>query len=204
MTRNWIAPIVLVAAGLFGIACSASSADDQEVLVSDEDMSAREDGLTGIATCAPSRAVDVIPWKQSVLLDTIAYAEGTRGRSQDGYNVAFTHKTFSSCNTHPNKAYCSGRLCSTASGRYQFLYKTWKGLGYPNFRPENQERAAMKLIKRRGAYVPTSRALTATEFSNVMARISYEWASLPPGRYGQPSYSTSALRKVYCAGKAGC
>ena len=61
----------------------------------------------------------------------------------------------------------------------------------------------MKLVSRRGANVPSGRPLTATEFVNVMDRISYEWASLPPGRYGQPSYSMSATRAKYCA-FAGC
>lgn len=57
----------------------------------------------------------------------------------------------------------------------------------------------MKLVSRRGAKVPTGRSLTATEFANTMNRISWEWASLPPGRYGQPSYSMATMRKKYCS-----
>ncbi|MBX3252420.1 MAG: hypothetical protein KF901_34920, partial [Myxococcales bacterium] len=85
----------------------------------------------------------------------------------------------------------------------QFLTGTWKGLGYSSFSPANQDRGGMKLVSRRGANIPTGRALTATEFANTMNRISYEWASLPPGRYGQPSYSMAATRKKYCS-FAGC
>ncbi|MBF5066397.1 glycoside hydrolase family 104 protein, partial [Salmonella enterica subsp. enterica serovar Istanbul] len=99
---------------------------------------------------------------------------------------------FSSCNKHPNMRICSGAYCSTAAGRYQFLTTTWNGLNLGNFGPANQDRGGMKLVSRRGVNVPTGRAMTATEFANTMNRISYEWASLPPGRYGQPSYSMAA------------
>jgi muramidase (phage lysozyme) len=137
------------------------------------------------------------------LLDTIAFAEGTRGRGQDGFNVIFTYKYFSDCGRHPRAIQCSGRLCSDAAGRYQFLSTTWSRLGLPTFNPENQERGALKLVSGRGVSLPAGRALTATEFNNAMDRLSYEWASLPPGRYGQPSYSYTALRRTYC-GFAGC
>ncbi|MGZ3478260.1 MAG: glycoside hydrolase family 24 protein, partial [Polyangiales bacterium] len=140
---------------------------------------------------------------RKALLDTIAYAEGTRGYSQDGYNVLFNFVTISSCNSHPNRTICSGGYCSTAAGRYQFLTTTWNSLKLPNFRPENQTQGAMTLIAWRKATVPSDRPLTATEFSNVMDRISYEWASLPPGRYGQPMKSMSTLRAQYCK-FAGC
>lgn len=202
MSRFTFAPIVALIAGILSSACTAP-ADSQDIALA-EDVTDREDGVTGSATCDASRAHDAVPWKQAVFLDVIAYAEGTKGRGKDGYNVAFGYRYFNSCDKHPNASYCSRGLCSTAAGRYQFIYKTWKGLGYSTFRPENQEKGAMKLIGRRGVTIPTSRALSSTEFANALSRLSYEWASLPPGRYGQPSYSTSALRKVYCNGGAGC
>ncbi len=160
-------------------------------------------GTTGIASCAPARATGIVSAKRKALLDTIAYAEGTRGYSQDGYNVLYSFKTISDCNKHPNRTICSGAYCSTAAGRYQFLTKTWNGLKLPNFRPENQTRGAMTLISWRKASIPEGRALTATEFANVMNKISWEWASLPPGRYGQPMKSMSTLRSQYCK-LAGC
>ncbi len=149
-------------------------------------------------SCDPSRARGVVAAPQKALLDTIAYAEGTRGRGQDGYNVIFTYQYFTSCTVHPRRLACSGSLCSDAAGRYQFLSTTWAGLGLASFTPDNQERGALKLIAQRGASVPSTRVLSATEFANVMDRISFEWASLPPGRYGQPNYSVSALRAEYC------
>jgi muramidase (phage lysozyme) len=177
-------------------ACSGSSDGESEnTSTADEFLSA--------PTCAPSLANGAVAAKPRALLDTIAFTEGTRGRGQDGYNVTFGYRYFTSCDKHPNWRICSGSYCSTAAGRYQFLTATWKGLGYANFHPDNQDRGAMKLIARRKASVPTSRALTATEFVNVMYRVSYEWASLPPGRYGQPSYSMTKTRAKYCT-FAGC
>jgi muramidase (phage lysozyme) len=160
-------------------------------------------GSTGAASCDPARAQGVVSSSRKALLDTIAFAEGTRGRGYDGYNVLFNFVMASDCNDHPHRVICSGSYCSSAAGRYQFLDTTWASLKLPNFRPENQTTGAMTLISWRKATVPADRPLTATEFSNVMDRISYEWASLPPGRYGQPMKSMSTLRAEYCK-IAGC
>lgn len=160
------------------------------------------DELAG-GSCASSLATGAVPRKHRALLDTIAFTEGTRGHGQNGYNVTFAYHYFSSCAQHPNLRICASGYCSTAAGRYQFLTTTWRGLGYSSFGPANQDRGGMKLVSRRGANVPTGRAMTATEFANTMNRISYEWASLPPGRYGQPSYSMATTRRHYCA-LAGC
>lgn len=160
-------------------------------------------GISGAASCSPSRAVGVVSSKRKALLDTIAYAEGTKGRGYDGYNILYAYRTIDDCNNHPNRVICSGGYCSSAAGRYQFLNTTWNGLKLPNFRPENQTRGAMTLIDWRKASIPADRAMTATEFANVMSKISYEWASLPPGRYGQPIKTMSQLRSVYCS-FAGC
>ncbi|MDB4946052.1 MAG: lysozyme-like [Labilithrix sp.] len=180
----------------------AAVADADDAPDGEEPVDSVSEALSG-DTCAPSRAKGAVSTKRKALLNTIATTEGTRGHGKDGYNVTFAYHYFSSCTHHPNKVICSGGYCSSAAGRYQFLSSTWRGLGYSNFGPANQDRGAMKLVSRRGASVPKSRALTATEFANVMNRISYEWASLPPGRYGQPSYNMRETRRKYC-GFAGC
>jgi muramidase (phage lysozyme) len=159
-------------------------------------------------TCAPSRANGTISRYQKALHDAIAFAEGTRGYSKDGYNVMFSFKLASSCNRHPNQCIRFGSTCSTAAGRYQFLTKTWNAIAQARnlttFEPENQERGAAYLISTtRKVSVPQDRPMTATEFSNAMAKLSYEWASLPPGRYGQPSKTQSQMRSMYCS-VAGC
>jgi len=160
------------------------------------------------STCAASRATGVISLYQKALHDAIAYAEGTRGYSNDGYDVLFSFRLTSSCQRHPNQCISFGSTCSTAAGRYQFLTSTWRSVASARnlgtFEPENQERGAAYLISTtRRVSVPQDRAMTATEFSNAMSKLSYEWASLPPGRYGQPNKSLSQMRSMYCS-IAGC
>jgi muramidase (phage lysozyme) len=184
--------VAVIAIGLVGCAAPSSEEDSGDV---SSDLSAK-------GTCSPKRAVGIIPAKQKALLDTIAFTEGTRGRGDDGYNVIVGYQYAQDCTKHPHRYVKSAN--STAAGRYQFLSRTWDGLNLPSFEPENQERGAMKLIARRGVVVPTSRAMTATEFANALSRLSYEWASLPPHRYGgQGKLGTTAVRKEYCR-LAGC
>ena len=191
--------VALATAGLGASGCTASNDSGDNAA---ENSASTSEELT-VGSCAASLAAGAVPAKHRALLDTIAFTEGTRGRGDDGYDVTFAYHYFSSCAHHPNLHICVGRYCSTAAGRYQFLTTTWNGLGLGNFGPANQDRGGMKLVSRRGAIVPAGRALTATEFTNTMNRISYEWASLPPGRYGQPSYSMSSTRAQYCR-FAGC
>jgi muramidase (phage lysozyme) len=165
-------------------------------------------GTSTGTTCAPSRASGVLSRYQKALHDSIAFAEGTRGYSKDGYNVMFSFKLMSSCQKHPNQCHKYGNTCSTAAGRYQFLTKTWNSVASARnlgtFEPENQERGAAYLISTtRKVSVPQTRPMTATEFSNAMSKLSYEWASLPPGRYGQPNKTMAQMRSMYCS-LAGC
>ena len=154
------------------------------------------------AECSPSRAVGAVNVYEKALHDAIAYSEGTKGRGKDGYNVGFDYKIFASCAKHPNIDTCSGRLCSTAAGRYQFLKKTWtsvaSAIGATDFEPDSQERGAAYLVTRvHRATVPSTRALTAPEFSSVLKKLNREWASLPGSPFGQPTRSTSELWSAY-------
>jgi muramidase (phage lysozyme) len=153
--------------------------------------------LVNGATCDPENAAGVASQVERALLDTIAFAEGTRDHGKDGYNVTFAYRYFDSCDEHPNLKICSGSLCSTAAGRYQFLYKTYLGLKLPNFWPEQQERGALELIERRGVSLPAT-PLTATQFANALDKLSYEWSSLPPGRYGETRRTLQQIRDEYC------
>jgi muramidase (phage lysozyme) len=159
-------------------------------------------------SCSPARADGVITSFQQALHDSIAFAEGTRNFSKDGYDVMFSFKLMNNCRVHPNQCLKFGSTCSTAAGRYQFLNGTWRSVAsarnLQSFEPENQERGAAYLISTtRRVSVPQDRAMTAAEFSNAMSKLSYEWASLPPGRYGQPNKSSAQMRSMYCS-LAGC
>lgn len=178
------------------IVCTLSAAGCMSEVAGTE-AALQSDGLTSGSTCDPASAADVASPMQRALLDTIAFAEGTRGRGQDGYNVTFAYRYFDRCDIHPNIKVCSGSLCSTAAGRYQFLNRTWQGLNLPTFWPEDQERGALELIERRGVNLPEA-VLSATEFANALDKLSYEWASLPPGRYGQERLTMDQVRSEYC------
>lgn len=198
-----VGKLLLLVASLAALCTTGCSAGDEA-----EEETAETEEAIGV-TCAASRATGAVDRYKKALHDSLAFAEGTEGRGgKDGYNIAFTHRQFNSCARHPNMRICSGGLCSTAAGRYQFLTTTWnsvaRGVGARTFEPENQEKGAAYLITNvRRVTVPTGRAMTAAEFSNAMSKLSWEWASLPPGRYGQPVKTQSQMRADYCS-NAGC
>jgi lysozyme len=212
------AALGLIATGGLVVGCTSPSENDlerstSESLVAPMDTTDPSDPLpptdptesaVPAPTCAPSFATGAVPTKHRAMLDTIAYTEGTAGScGQDGYNTGYAYHCFTSCTRHPNIAWTAGSWTSTAAGRYQFLYRTWTALGLGPFSPKNQDVGAMKLISNRGVTLPTTRALTATEFSNAMKKLSYEWASLPYSPYGQPTVTLARARAKYCS-FAGC
>jgi muramidase (phage lysozyme) len=164
-----------------------------------------------------------IPLAARPLLDTIAYAEGTAGVSQNGYDVlvgfgqipAWTPDYISS---HPN-VFVPG--LSTAAGRYQIIFNTWQDYGgnIP-FNKENQDIVGWKLIKDKRSYPVTSATqafLTAKQqitsnnidvttnpdFIDFLNKNYLEWASLPngSGQFGYKGqggkYTPDSIYKVY-------
>jgi len=117
------------------------------------------------------------------MLQVIGDCEGAK------YNTLFGGGTFASYATHPNKKICRGNLCSTAAGKYQFLKRTWdevqKKLGLQDFSPKNQDVAAVYLIARRKAL----QDVIDGNLPLIMKKLSWEWASIPPARYGQKTRS---------------
>ena len=132
-------------------------------------------------------------------LDLIAYAEGTdRTRSGQGYRTMFGGGQAPSLERHPDtvvrtKSFPRG---SAAAGRYQFMPSTWsaasKALGLSGFGEQEQDLAAIYLMKNRGVD-PTRDPITAEN----IAKLAPEWASLPTlqGKsfYGQPVKSLNDL-----------
>jgi muramidase (phage lysozyme) len=201
--RQLVAILALVS--LVSVAGCATEGATGEPSEDDEsgNVETSEDDLVA-PSCSPSIAAGTVPRMHRAMLDTIAYTEGTANScGQDGYNTGFSYKCFKSCARHPNTVWRAGGYSSSAAGRYQFLSRTWSGLRLGEFSPRNQDLGAMKLITRRGASLPTSRPLNATEFTNTIKKLAPEWASLPFSPYGQPRKSLSQTRAAYCA-KAGC
>ena len=123
--------------------------------------------------------------------------EGESGQGDDAYQVMFGGAKFDSFADHPRQKHTFGTLTSTAAGAYQFLSRTWDEcrdvLGLPDFSPDSQDRAAVFLIKRRGA-LDDVEAGRITEAINKCGR---EWASLPGSPYGQPVQTLAGALKVY-------
>lgn len=133
--------------------------------------------------------------RESALLDTIAWAEGTNDR----YDFTFGYKVFTDYTNHPKRVICRRKLCSSAAGRYQILTRTWKWvknqLGLEDFSPENQDLAALFLVTYRG--VNAGDITDKESFRIAMNRLSREWASLPNNPYGQPSRNMDDLWVKY-------
>ena len=143
-----------------------------------------------------------LPRTVKAFLDTLAFAEGTRDR----YNYIFTFVTFNSYADHPRRTICAGSYCSTAAGRYQFLARTWdgiaSGLGLADFTPPSQEKAALEIIRRAGAYNVVLQSNVYENFTAALGKLNRTWASLPGSPYGQPAHSASELWEVYKASLA--
>lgn len=135
------------------------------------------------------------------MLAAISAAEGTAGQP-DPYRVCFGYShTIKNMSEHPaitgewtgkrlSDSMCAGAglgpgCVSTAAGKYQIIKRTWIGvrdkLGLKDFSPESQDRAAVELLRQRGALGPLGRG----DFAGAVAAARKEWASLPGAGYGQ-------------------
>lgn len=120
-------------------------------------------------------------------LTLIRTGEGTLG--DGGYSTLFGGGHFvNGYLDHPRTLVKANGYSSTAAGAYQILAKTWDdlrshGVDLPDFTPEMQDRAAIALIKRRGAL----QDVLDGNFTAAITKTNKEWASLPNSPYGQPT-----------------
>jgi muramidase (phage lysozyme) len=127
----------------------------------------------------------------------IQYSEGTYGK--DAYKKLYGGGLVNDLSSHPNTKVSKWGLTSTAAGAYQILNKTWteiqQRLKLPDFSPESQDRAAIELIRRRGALED----VMAGRFAQAITKCRKEWASLPGAGYNQSEKSPKALATIYKA-----
>ena len=146
------------------------------------------------------------------LLNVIAFAEGTKGQPNNGYNTHFGFSRTEDLSAHPAKIIRSSRYASDAFGRYQFLSTTWASVGGAvkphdgkpfrsgmDMSPPNQDKGAAILCNRRGV---TTALLQKEGFSvNVSSRLSPEWSSIPNAKgqsaHGQPVRKYQQLKQLY-------
>lgn len=137
---------------------------------------------------------------ERAFLDMIAYAEGTSGNN--GYRTMFGGGLFNSYADHPRvrhqfKNLAGETLYTTAAGRYQFLARTWDelraDLGLVDFGPASQDRAALELIRQRGALAD----VRAGRVAAAVAKVAPIWASMPGAGYSQPERKLASLTQAY-------
>lgn len=139
-------------------------------------------------------------------LRVIRFAEGTERGGPDSYRVMFGGGLAPDLKRHPDKVIKGGGYSSAAAGAYQFMPPTWesqaKALGLSDFGPQNQDLAAVRLMRNRLMPIGGLSVLEKEGFSpRVSAALAPEWASLPTesgqSYYGQPVKKLSELQKVY-------
>jgi lysozyme len=125
----------------------------------------------------------------------LQYSEGTYGAN--AYRTLYGGDLFNNYNAHPNKVIRKWGISSSAAGAYQFLYKTWielaQALGLNDFSPISQDRAAVELIKRKGALED----VLAGRLATAIQKCRKIWASLPNAGYGQKEKSFNQLATVF-------
>lgn len=129
-------------------------------------------------------------------LKVIRFAEGTAG--PNGYRTLFGGGLFNSYHDHPRIMVSAGGYNSTAAGAYQILASTWDDLkatynDLTDFGPANQDKAAVYLIRQRGALADVK----AGNFAAAIEKTNGVWASLPGSPYGQPVKTLAELQAIY-------
>lgn len=135
----------------------------------------------------------------TAFLRMIRVAEGTAG--ENGYSTMVGGALFRSFHDHPRVLVTitsnGQQIKSSAAGAYQILRGTWdevrRRLGLTDFSPASQDRAAVELIRRRGALAD----VRAGRFADALHKCRKEWASLPGAGYGQPEKTVGALFAAY-------
>jgi muramidase (phage lysozyme) len=145
--------------------------------------------------------------QRAAILDLIAYCEGTdrnKDTKKTGYNIIYGYRYFKDFSKHPRIRVTAGRWTSSAAGRYQILDKTWDELQkqlqktgfkpFPSFEPIYQDQAALFLIDYKRKSLDFVDNSMIDQFMN---KCSWEWASIPPPRYGQPVLTSNQCRDLF-------
>lgn len=147
----------------------------------------------------------------TAFLNMPAFSEGTATHPltrNSGYDVIVTGldgkpEIFTDYRDHP---FAAGRPAkvfnrqgekSTASGRYQQLYRFWphyqKQMALPDFSPTSQDKLAAQLISERRALADIERG----DIERAISKCRTIWASLPGAGYGQREHRLDTLIQVY-------
>lgn len=199
---KWLLLTIATLAAAFAAAQRYNASQDAEPSEPEQLTDWVDDVIIKATPSTYSAAPSSAPANESAFLTMIAWAEGTD--RFHGYSTAFGGGKIPSLADHPRKFYTFTNsrgevLRTSAAGRYQFLSRTWdtlaKRLGLPDFGPESQDRAALELIRERGALGDVRAGRTA----QAIAKVAKIWASLPGAGYAQPEKNLLALLTTYRA-----
>jgi lysozyme len=116
----------------------------------------------------------------------LAYLNAYEGRPKPNQLVGY--KSFDDLSDHPNQRVRFGKAknqVSTAAGSYQILKRSWdeqkQKLGLEDFSLENQQRAAIGLLKDNGAL----KHVVKGDFQKANEKAKNIWASLPGSTIGE-------------------
>lgn len=142
----------------------------------------------------------------SAFLAMIRAAEGTEPNpyGMNPYTITYGYQhVIQSLADHPTNTGEWGPVSgpsgpTSAAGAYQIVQKTWNSvilprLGDIGFSPGAQDRAAIELLKVRGALAD----VRAGRFAVAIQKVAGEWASLPGSPYGQPTITLDKATQIY-------
>ncbi|NHV08878.1 glycoside hydrolase family 104 protein [Cronobacter turicensis] len=163
-------------------------------------------------------SIKTIPLEEArvrAFLRMIRNCEGTEG--EDGYERLFGGESFikdyrKTFDTHPQikvkkKNKKTGVVyISSAAGAYQVMGYTWSDpytiilrekYGINDFTPESQDLLCVVFLKEKVLGDALNMIINNHIKEAIEKSCSYEWASLPPGRHGQPIKSLNECLKNY-------
>lgn len=125
--------------------------------------------------------------EDKAILDMIAFAEGTIGISNNGYDVCVGHYIINGWTSdtnivHGGTAWLNKSLDSTAAGRYQFTIGTWIGNSKINqpMTKENQDNKCIALVNSKiGKIDKTNLVTNRALFNSMLSKLGSTWTSLP-------------------------
>ena len=214
------ARIVLAFAGAFAAhrALAAYQRGDEAVDQSPDAIDSIRALAGGAMEAFDPYAQDLAARNRAAFLQVIAEAEGTT--QAGGYQTLYgstpdVRRLFNSFDDHPAAVgwpgvvltddQCAGAglgpgCRSTAAGRYQITLTTWRRLRdalggeLPDFSPQSQDRAALELIRERGAL----RDVEAGDVLTAAGKVRRVWASLPGAGYqGQRERSAQFIAQAF-------
>ena len=127
----------------------------------------------------------------SKFLGLLSNAEGA------GYGTVVGGGSFGGFDQHPRVVGLrTADGPSTAAGRYQITKTTYDDvapkLGIKDFSPASQDRIAIELIRRNGAYDDVVNG----DFQSAMKKLGGVWASLPSSQYNQPKLTQAQFNNM--------